>query len=160
MHSDWLWMSSLQALVPVCFQLALLLLLLRPCPAAAALPCCCGPALLLRPCPAAAAMPCCLPIVHLRFVNVFRALSPFQRSSSCLTGHQPGALRTKRMFARDPQARCRTPKRMLSLIPRVSWASARPLASPSAMKRVGNAELSMPMTHQQCKRHRNALFLS
>ncbi len=96
--------------------------------------CCCGPALLLRPCPAAAAMPCCLPIVHLRFVNVFRALSPFQRSSSCLTGHQPGALRTKRMFARDPQARCRTPKRMLSLIPRVSWASARPLASPSAMK--------------------------
>ena len=108
-------MSSLQALVPVCFQLALLLLLLRPCPAAAALP-------------------CCLPIVHLRFVNVFRALSPFQRSSSCLTGHQPGALRTKRMFARDPQARCRTPKRMLSLIPRVSWASARPLASPSAMK--------------------------
>jgi len=105
-----------------------------PPAAAAALPCCCGPALLLRPCPAAAALPCCLPIVHLRFVNVFRALSPFQRSSSCLTGHQPGALRTKRMFARDPQARCRTPKRMLSLIPRVSWASARPLASPSAMK--------------------------
>ncbi len=44
-------MSSLQALVPVCFQLALLLLLLRPCPAAAALPCCCGPALLPANCP-------------------------------------------------------------------------------------------------------------
>ena len=113
---------------------------LSMCPppaAAAALPC---PAL---PCPAlprpappcpAAALSCCLPTVHLPCVNLLRALSPSHSSSSCLTGHQPGALRTRRIFARDPQAQFSNPKRTLSLIPRGSWASARPLDSPSATR--------------------------
>ncbi len=101
------------------------------------------------PCPAAA-LPCCSPallpanssLCHVPSVNIFRALHmcccccccPSHRSSSCLTGHQPGASRTRRIFARGPQAQSRTPKRTLSLTPRDSWASARPLASPSATR--------------------------
>ena len=43
--------------------------LLRPCPA------------LLQPCPALLPS-CCLPVVHVPFVNFFKALSPFHCSSS------------------------------------------------------------------------------
>ena len=50
------------------------------------------------------------------------------------TGLPPGVLRTRRMYAKGRLAPSRTLKRMLFLILRAFWGSARPLDSPSKMR--------------------------